>query len=345
MRETAREPMPRAWLGIGLAPAEACAGCIRSEDDTQAAAQKGQAAPAPVTVMTVQPQTRPVTWEVIGQTQGSREVEVRPRVTGILLSKKELDDAVAALHSARANLFSARAQYKAAEIDLGYTTIEACISGVTSRAAVSEDSLVTAQQMLLTRVFQVDPLWVTFSFSSKDYAEMQYDVQVGRDVMPPGNKFTVQLLRHTGDRYAHTGVLNFQDSTVDPKTGTIQGRAQFPNPDAQVLAGEFVRLRIRGATHPDAILIPQRAMVQGPSGQNVYVLTESGKADLRPVTVGETRNEEIIVVDGLAAGDRVILDGLVKLRPGAPVKAVAAPAAEEITSAAKTMPAGAAGKR
>src|SRR5690606_18200652 len=87
MRETARAPMPRAWLGIGLALALASAGCNRSEDDTQAAAQKGQAAPLAVTVMTVQPQTLPVTWEVIGQTQGSREVEVRPRVTGILLER------------------------------------------------------------------------------------------------------------------------------------------------------------------------------------------------------------------------------------------------------------------
>jgi membrane fusion protein (multidrug efflux system) len=406
IRETARATMPRAWFWIGLALALASASCSRSEDDTQVAAQKGQAAPLPVTVITVQPKTLPVNWEVIGQTQGSREVEVRPRVTGILLerlytegsfvkrgtvlfridplpfqtaleqirgivgqaeaelarteqdvarlrplfadnavSKKELDDAVAALHSARANLFSARAQYKAAEIDLGYTSVEAFISGVTSRAAVSEGSLVTAQQTLLTRIFQVDPLWVTFSFSSKDYAEMQNDMQAGRVTLPPASKFTVELQRLSGDRYERTGVLNFRDTTVDPKTGTIQARAQFPNPDAEVLAGEFVRLRIRGATHPNAILIPQRAMVQGPTGQNVYVLTESGKADLRAVTVGETRGENIIVVDGLVAGDRVILDGLVKLRPGAPVKAVAAPAAEESAPAAKTLPAGAAGKR
>lgn len=378
-------------LGACAALALIGSACERDTADPPGAALEGQSAPLPVTVVTVEPQTLPVTWEMIGQTQGSREVEVRPRVTGILLkrlfeegsfvqrgtilfqidplpfetafeqirgvvaqaeaqlskarqdvarlrplyadnavSKKELDDAVAAMESAEANLFSARAQLKAAKIDLGYTSIEAPISGVTSRAAVSEGSLVTAQQTLLTRIFQVDPLWVTFSFSSKGYAELQNEIAAGRMVLPPENKFTVQLVRQTGEVYEREGVLNFRDTTVDPKTGTILGRAQFPNPDAQILAGEFVRLRISGARRPDAILIPQRAMVQGPRGESVYVLSDAGKADPRPIVVGETRGQNIIVVKGLKGGEQVIVEGLAKLRPGAPVKAVPAPAPDGV---------------
>lgn len=343
----------------------------------------------PVTVITVEPQTLPVTWEVIGQTQGTREVEVRPRVTGILLerlytegsfvkrgtalfridplpfqtaleqirgivgqaeaelarteqdvarlqplyadnavSKKELDNAVSAMQSARANLFSARAQYKTAQIDVGYTSIAAPISGVTSRAAVSEGSLVNAMETLLTRIFQVDPLWVTFSFASKDYSQIQSEIAAGRIELPPERKFTVELQRQTGEFYGRTGRLDFQDTSVDPKTGTIQARARFPNPDAEILPGAFVRMRIRGAVRPHAILIPQRAMLQGPGGQSVYVLTESGKADLRPIVTGQTRGENIIVVEGLKAGERLIVDGVVRLRPGVPVQAVPAPAAD-----------------
>jgi membrane fusion protein (multidrug efflux system) len=375
------------------------AGCDRTAEDPRAAAQTGQAAPLPVTVMAVEPQTLPVTWEVIGQTQGSREVEVRPRVTGILLerrytegsyvkrgallfridplpfqtaveqtrglvgqaeaelsrtqqdvarlqplyadnavSKKELDDAVSAMQAAHANLFSVRAQHKAAQIDLGYTSIEAPISGVTSRAAVSEGSLVTALQTLLTRIFQVDPLWVNFSFPSKDFAEIQHEIQTGRIAMPPANGFTVEMLRQNGERYARTGRLNFQDTTVDPKTGTIEARAQFPNPDAQVLAGEFVRLRISGAVRPAAILIPQRAMMQSPTGQGVYVLTEAGKADMRRIATGETVGEQIIVVEGLDAGEQVIVDGIVKLRPGAAVQAIRAPKPHGSPAAAVQQP-------
>ena len=384
---------PRAWLGLGLVLVLTCAGCNFAEDD-KAAAQKGGAAPLPVTVITVQPQTLQVTWEVIGQTQGSREVEVRPRVTGILLerlytegsfvkrgtvlfridplpfktaleqirgivgqaeaelarteqdvarlrplfadnavSKKELDDAVAALHSARANLFSVRAQYKAAEIDLGYTSVEAFISGVTSRAALSEGSLVNAMETLLTRIYQVDPLWVTFSFASKDYAQIQSEIAAGRIELPPEREFTVELQRQTGELYGRTGRLDFQDTSVDTKTGTIQARARFPNPDAEILPGAFVRMRIRGAVRPQAILIPQRAMLQGPTGQTVFVLTESGKADLRSIVTGQTRGENIIVVEGLKAGERVIVDGIVRLRSGVPVQVVPAPGADAATPA------------
>ena len=377
---------PLRWCALYAIVIFFCSGCSGDGSSGDAPATTGQGAPLPVTVVAVEPKTLPVVWDAIGRTEGSREVEVRPRITGILLeraylegsyvrrgtvlfridplpfrtaleqirgvvaqaeaelarteqdvarlrplyadnavSKKELDDAVAALQAAQANLVSARAQYKSAEIDLGYTTIAAPISGVTGRAAVSEGSLVTALETLLTRIYQVDPLWVTFSFSSREYAQVQNEVHAGRIVLPPANELAVELRRQTGERYARTGVLNFRDTTVDPKTGTIQARAQFPNPDAEVLAGEFVRLRISGATRPNAIVIPQRAMMQGPTGQSVFVLTESGKADLRPIVTGETLGENIIVVEGLRAGERVIVDGIVKLRPGAPVQVVSAP--------------------
>lgn len=385
-----------AWLALTLGALEACS---RGASDPQSAAQMGQAAPLPVTAIVVQPQDLPITWEVMGQTQGSREVEVRPRVTGILLerrytegsfvkrgallfridplpfetaleqarglvgqaeaelarterdvarlrplyadnavSRKELDDAIAAMQSAQASLFSARARLKAAQIDLGYTTIGAPISGVTSRAAVSEGSLVNAYETLLTRIFQVDPLWVTFNFAAKEYAQFRNEVSAGRIKLPTERELVVELERQTGEVYERKGRVNFRDATVDPKTGTILGRAQFPNPEAEILPGAFVRLRIHGAVRPDAILIPQRAMLHGGGGQAVYVLTDAGKADLRPIVTGETRGENIIVVEGLKAGEQVIVEGIVKLRPGAPVELVAGPKTDAAASPAGAAP-------
>jgi membrane fusion protein (multidrug efflux system) len=335
--------------------------------------------PAEVNVATVQPQTLPLTLEYTGQTAGSREVEVRARVTGILLkrnfteggpvkqgqslftldsapfeavaaraeadvaaaearveqarrnaarlkplyaekavSQKEYDDAVSGELIGAADLKAARARLAEARLNLSYTKVEAPVSGVTSRALRSEGSLVSGPDVLLTTVMQVDPIWVNFGIPDNEQARLQKDAEAGRLNLP--KNFEVELRMADGSTYPRKGKLSFADVRISPATGTREARAELPNPDGALRPGQFVRVILRGATRPNAVTVPQRAVLEGPQGKFVYVVNEKNLAEARPVEAGEWSGDTWVITAGVKPGERVITDGVMKLGPGAPVK-------------------------
>jgi membrane fusion protein (multidrug efflux system) len=340
--------------------------------------QKDAKAPAalPVSIIQVAPREVPVAFEAVGRTEGSREVQVRARVAGILekqlynegdsvkagtvlfqierapfeielaqargtlaqelarqelaakeaerlktladrraISQKEADQAISALSQSSAAVQVARARVRQAELNLSYTTVAAQIDGITGRALQSIGSLVspTGETALLTTLTRGDPLWVRFALSEAEFATVR------------SAEKTVEVKLETADGrpYPQPAHVNFSGSTVDAATGTVQMRAEVPNPDLGLLPGQFVRVRVIAGTQ-QAIVVPQTAVMQNEGGRFVWVATD-GKAAQRPIRAGNWLGNDWIVLDGLKAGDAVIVDNLVRLRPGASVSPTTAP--------------------
>lgn len=371
-------PFVRASLAVVLAAAlSAC---------NQGASQVPPQTPPPeVSAVTVQPRDIPITLQYVGRTEGVREVEVRPRVGGILLawnyreggtvqagqslfsidpvpyqtavakaeadlasakarhvqslrdierikplveqgmiSRKAYDDAVSAEEVAAAQMKSAEAALTEARLNLGYTRVEAPITGVTSRALKSEGSLVEAQNTLLMTISQIDPVRVIFSMSEGERLRFNEEAAAGRLRLPRDNRFTVTLELPDGSRSERPGVVDFSDIRVDAATGTSEFRAVMPNPDQRIRPGQFVRVTLQGAQYSSALAVPQRAVLEGPQGKMVMTVDDKGIAQPRPVQVGQWAGEDWVITSGLNPGDRVILDGVMKIRPGAPVTVAAA---------------------
>ena len=250
------------------------------------------------------------------------------------ISARERDTSQSNLDLARANLAGAKADVEAARIDLGYTRVEAPVSGVTSLEVRSEGSLVGpgAADSLLTRITQLDPLYVNFSYPDADALRQRALLASGKLTMAGEERLAAELRFGDGSVYGHEGYISFTDSTIDPATGTVRARAVFPNREASLLPGQFVRIVPKGLTRKGVIVIPQAAVMQGPQGTFVYLVGEDDKAKIQPVTTGSTLQSEWLIEEGLKPGDRVIVDGVIKVRPGSPVK-VAAPAAGNAPSA------------
>jgi membrane fusion protein (multidrug efflux system) len=262
--------------------------------------------------------------------QARREVaRLRPVIEARAISQKEFDDAVSAEQVADAEVKSARARVNEAKLNLEYTRVEAPIAGATSRSVVSEGTLVSGPSVLLTTVTQTDPIYVIFGIPDREYLALRRDVEAGRLKLPQHGRFQASLKRSDGKPHGKSGAVNFTDVRVNAQTGTIEARAEFPNPDGALRAGEFVRVVLQGAVRPGAIVVPQRAVLEGPKGKFVYVVDAESKAEARPVEVGDWAGAGWIVNAGLKAGERVIVDGVLKLGPGAPVKVADAAAAPE----------------
>jgi len=338
--------------------------------------------PALVAVQEVQPKTVAVEFEYPAQTAGSREVEVRARVAGILLkrnfeegapvragqslfsldaapfeaaaaraeadvaaaearlaaasrqakrtkplyeakaaSQKDYDDAVSAEEVANADVKAARARLREARLNLEYTKVESPVSGISSRALKSEGTLVSGPDVLLTTVSQVDPIYVNFGLSESEQARLHRDAAAGKLVLPKDGRFDVAIRFEDGRTFARTGKLAFTDVRVNPQTGTTDARAEVPNPAGELRPGQFVRVTLKGASRPNAIVVPQRAVVEGPQGKMVYIFSPQNTAQPRPIVVGEWTGTDWIINEGLQAGDKVIVDGLAKIFfPGAPVQ-------------------------
>ena len=190
---------------------------------------------------------------------------------------------------------------------------------MTGRALKSEGSLVTANaDSLLTRVSQVDPIYVNFSLSENQRLRIDREAASGSLKLPADGNLGVEIVLADGTTFAHKGKVNFSDARVDTTTGTIDARAEFANPDRVLMPGQFVRVRVNGAQRPEAILVPQRAVLDGPKGKFVFVVRD-GKAEVRPVQVGDWHGDRWVIDEGLQAGESVIVDGMVKVRPGTPV--------------------------
>jgi membrane fusion protein (multidrug efflux system) len=268
--------------------------------------------------------------------QARREHDrLTPLAEAHAISRKEADDALsqqqiseADVKAAQARREAAQAQLREAQLNLEYATITAPITGMAGRALRQEGSLVSPSgDSLLTTLVQLDPLYVAFNVADNEREAQDKDIADGKLVLPKGG-FAVRLLQRDGTQVGQIGKINFVSSTVSNQTGTLEMRGQLPNPGYKLKSGMFVRVLLEGATRPDAITVPQRSVLEGPKGKMVMVATtgKDGKtvAEPRPVTLGEwvttaKDEKEWVVRSGLQAGDRVITDGLMKVRPGAPV--------------------------
>ena len=244
-----------------------------------------------------------------------------PLVAENAISGQEFDAAKAAAREANANVAQIRAQLRAASLQLGYTTVRAPISGRAGRASVTEGALVSQPEgTLMTRIEQVSPIYVSFSQSATEVLQIRRAVASGALDLQPGDAVEVRLSFPDGSDYAVPGLIEFLDFSVDEDTGTVQLRAEFPNPDGLLLSGEFVKARIYAGKVTDVIAIPQRAVTVAESGGTVMIVDKEGKAAVRQVKLGELVGDKWVVEKGLSPGDRVIVSNLQKLRPGAPVQ-------------------------
>lgn len=332
--------------------------------------EKKAAAPAAlaVGVLAVAPREVPVAFEAVGRTEGSREVQVRARVAGILeqqlyregdtvaagaplfrlerapfeidlaqaratlaqersrlalaeqesarlkgladrraISQKEADQAASSAQQGAAAVQVAEARVRQAELNLSYTEVNAQIGGITGRALQSIGTLVSPgnDTALLTTITTGNPIWVRFSLSEAEFARLRAEPK----------RAEVKLELADGRPYEHAGRLNFAGSTVDPTTGTVQMRAELPNPKQGLLPGQYVRVRVVAGSQP-AIVVPQGAVMQNEGGRYVWLATAEGKAVQRPIRAGNWLGGDWVVLDGLKSGDRVIVDNLARLRPG-----------------------------
>lgn len=365
------------WLGVALT------GCTQDAEVDSAQGPGAGMPPPEVEVVTITPRTVSLDVQYPGRVTGSREVEVRARVDGILLRRNYQEGSIVsegevlfeidpepyrvALERANAQLKQAEAQYRtaqrdwergravfergvisesdydavrsayelaeasvalaraereAAQINLGYTTVTAPISGVTSREAVSEGSLVGPMQnmSLLTRIVRTDPLYVVFAIPESEYLTLRRLHPEGAEAAPIG----AQLVLDDGAVALEDGSIDFTASTVDPSTGTVQARAVFANPNNEVLPGQFARVSVMDLTLNDVLLVPQAAVMQGPQGPFVLSVDQQNMVQYTPVTTGMAVGTNWIATSGVENGMRIISNGLLRVQPGMPVTPVPA---------------------
>lgn len=246
------------------------------------------------------------------------------------ISQQEYDTAVARLRTAEADVAQAQAQVRSSRLNLGYASVTAPISGQAGRAQVTEGALVSAAEgTLLTRIEQIDPVYVNFSQSSSNLLGVRRAIASGQLRVPPLERIPVQLTLEDGSDYGIAGHVDFLELTVNEQTGTSALRAEFPNPANLLLPGQFVRARIIAGTRPDGILVPQRAVQLSADGASVMVLDKNDTPEQRRVELGSLSGKAWIIRSGLRSGERIIVNGLQKVRPGQRVRVVGAPARAE----------------
>jgi len=343
--------------------------------------------PVPVVVAEARLTDVPLTTEMVGETAGYREIEVRSRVNGILLertyvegqpvtagqelflidpapykvaleqakgalaqeqarfnkaradrdriiplfkrqvvSRKDYDDTIANYEAAIASRQAAQAKVKEAELNLNYTQVTAPIDGMASKSSQSEGSLIStnANSSLLTTITQYNPLYVNFSYSEQDRLNFETSVRKGVIEAKDTTNWRTHIRLADGSVYPQAGKLNFSDNRVDPQTGTIRARAIFDNKEGVLLPGQFVRLTIDLGIRKNAIVVPARAIVQSQADRMVMVVDGDDKVVPRPVRLGPAIAEGVLIDSGLDAGERYIVEGLMKARPGSIVKPVSA---------------------
>lgn len=254
----------------------------------------------------------------------------RPLVAENAISGQEFDAAQAAAREANANVAQIQAQLRAASLQLGYTTVRAPIAGRAGRAAVTEGALVSQPEgTLMTRIEQISPIYVSFSQSATEVLQIRRAIAAGNLDLSPDDAVEVRLVFPDGTEYELPGLIEFLDFSVDEATGTVELRAEFPNPDGLLLSGEFVNARIYAGKKTGVIAIPQRAVSVADSGGTVMIVDKDGKAAVRPVELGELVGDKWIVTSGLKPGDRVIVSNLQKLQPGMPVQIANAPTGQK----------------
>lgn len=261
----------------------------------------------------LQQQRAALAQEVARNELAQRDLErAKDLVAKRFVSQQSLDQAATTLAQSNAAVEMARARVRQSELNLSYTAVDAPISGVTGRALQSIGSLLApnSDASLLTTLTRTDPIWVRFALSDAEFARLR-----AREAKRP----EVKLVLADGTPYPLTGKLNFAGSTVDPSLGTVQMRAEFANPQLQILPGQYVRATVV-AGNQQAITVPQSAVLQNESGRFVWLVGPDGKALARSIRAGGWAGKDWVVLEGLKAGDSVIVDNLSRLRPGTPVE-------------------------
>lgn len=262
-------------------------------------------------------------------TTKAREKRYKNLLDDKAVSRQEYDDALSAFEQAKADVAVNEAAVQTAEIDLHYTQVVAPISGRIGTSSITEGALVSAgQSNVLATIHQLDPIYVDVSESAGRVLQVRSQLMSGRLSQEETPKVTLRL--EDGTEYAEQGQLQFSGVSVNETTGTLVLRAVFPNPDSLILPGMFVRATVSEGERDHSVLVPQRALTRDREGNaTALVVGADGNAELRQVRTSRSINNEWLVEEGLAAGDQVIVAGLQKIRPGAPVKAVEAGSAEE----------------
>ena len=267
---------------------------------------------------------------------------VKPLVEQNALSRADLDRSVGQFESAAAAVYSAEAKVKEAELNLDYTSIRSPVTGLASRSLQRQGAYInsTAESAKLTYVAAVDPIWVTFSVSQNQIAKWRELVEKGMTIAPANQNYTINIIMSDGKPYPHTGKINFADPSFSQDTASFMVRAVIANPGKVLQPGMFVTAILGGGVRPNAIVIPQLAVQLGPNGHLVYVVKADGTAELRPVVVGDYQGDkDIVIMAGLNKDDRVVVEGVLKVASGKPVRireAGAASAAAVTDTAATT---------
>lgn len=239
------------------------------------------------------------------------------------VSRQALDEAINADREAAAAVLAAKAKVAEAELNLSYTTIRAPITGLSSFATKHDGSYIgPGENSMLTYVAAIDPIWVKFSASENYWLRLEEEVKAGRLVVPPDDAFDVEVVLADGRIHPQKGRITFTDLAYSRDTGTYQERAEVPNPQEDLSPGQFVHARLLGAVRPKAILLPKRAVLQGAKGSFVWVVGPQSKAEFRPIELGDWYGDEWFVNEGLHSGDTVVVDGGIKVQPGATLKVV-----------------------
>ncbi|MGK9173967.1 multidrug efflux RND transporter periplasmic adaptor subunit AcrA [Yokenella regensburgei] len=238
------------------------------------------------------------------------------------ISQQDFDTARADAQQASAAVVAAKAAMETARINLAYTKVTSPISGRIGKSSVTEGALVqSGQTNALATVQQLDPIYVDVTQSSNDYLRLKQELANGT-LKQENGKAKVELVTNDGMKYPQTGTLEFSDVTVDQTTGSITLRAIFPNKEMTLLPGLFVRAKLEEGTNPNALLVPQQGVTRTPRGEaTAMVVGEGDKVEIRKLTAAQAIGDKWLVTDGLKAGDRVIITGLQKVKPGAQVKA------------------------
>jgi len=247
---------------------------------------------------------------------------VKPLLAEQAVSQKDVDDAVAEDLSAKAALQGAKADLIKAQFDLDNTLIMAPIDGIIERSRYYEGRLVSAQTDLLTIVHRVDPMYVVVSVPETFILKRRQDIEAKRITHPGDYQLRGALTLIDGTPFPHEGTLDLMEPGLRTETGARLLRLTVPNPERALLPGQFVKVRFKGDVKTNAVLIPQRAVLQGPQGPFVYVVGSEERAEIRPVQASAWHGDQWLIDSGLTTGDRVIVNGLMKIGPGAPVKAV-----------------------
>ncbi|MDR6678548.1 efflux RND transporter periplasmic adaptor subunit [Pseudomonas oryzihabitans] len=243
------------------------------------------------------------------------------------ISKQEADDALSMQRQNEAQVESAKAALRNAEINLAYTKVAAPISGRIGRSMMTEGALVTADQTsALTSITQLDPIYVDVTQSATDLLRLRRELDSGQLQRVQGeNAAEVKLVLEDGSAYSRPGKLKFAEVSVDQGTGSVVIRAEFPNPDKLLLPGMFVRARLQAGVRQDALLVPQQGVTRDIKGQpTAMVVTAEGKVEQRVLKTERTVGSDWLVTEGIKPGDKVITEGLQKVRPGATVTATPA---------------------